>query len=258
MKLLKRLFLLLAIIIFSVGCTQNEPDEKVELTVSAAASLQNALLEIKESFEKKHEHIHLSFNFGSSGALERQISQGAPVDIFFSASEDKFDNLVQQGLINQRKNLVGNELVLVVPYESKNKINRFQDLKNDHIQHVAIGIPEVVPAGKYAKESLQNLNIWNDIEQKIIFAKDVRQVLSYVETGNVDAGIVYRTDARISNKVKIVATAEENIHFPIIYPIGIIKNTNHLEEAKLFYQFMQKEDAMQILKKYGFKELNES
>ncbi|MED3561933.1 molybdate ABC transporter substrate-binding protein [Bacillus xiapuensis] len=257
------LFLSMVLIILTAaGCSTNEQNKKplkqktVELTVSAAASLQNALNDIKSNFEKEHANITINYNFGASGALQQQISQGAPVDLFFSAAEDKFDKLVQESLIEKTKgtNLVGNDLVLVVPKDSKKGIQTFADLvKADKI---SIGTPESVPAGKYAKETLEHLNIWKAVEGKAVYAKDVRQVLTYVETNNVDAGIVYKTDALISPKVKIVATAKKNTHGPIIYPLGIIKNSSHPKEAQLFYDFLQGQNSMKILEKYGFKGLH--
>ncbi|WP_078412480.1 molybdate ABC transporter substrate-binding protein [Priestia abyssalis] len=235
---------------------QNVSEKKVELTVSAAASLQDALNDIKGSFEKEHPNVKVNYNFGASGALQQQISQGAPVDLFFSAAEDKFDQLVQEGLIEKTKgtDLVGNDLVLVVPNDSNKGIKAFGDLtKTDKI---SIGTPEAVPAGQYAKETLENLNVWKAIEGKMVYAKDVRQVLTYVETNNVDAGMVYKTDAMISPKVKIAATAEENTHAPIIYPLGVIKNSTHPKEAQLFYEYLQNETSMKALEKYGFKGIN--
>lgn len=228
-------------------------EKKVELTISAAASLQDALTEIVARFEKEHPDVLINFNFGASGSLQQQISQGAPADLFFSAAEDKFDKLVNDGLIDEKNgiDLVGNELVLVVPKGSK--IKSFHDLTE--ADKLSIGTPESVPAGKYAKESLEKMDIWNNIEEKVVYAKDVRQVLTYVETNNVDAGIVYKTDALISEKVNIVDTAEENTHDPIIYPLGVIKDTSHPEEAKLFYDYLQNEKSMDIFKEYGFKGL---
>ncbi|MEH7011278.1 molybdate ABC transporter substrate-binding protein [Neobacillus niacini] len=250
------------------GCSANEqtkkPEEqkqevsekKVELTISAAASLQDALNEITATFEKEHSNVKVNYNFGASGALQQQISQGAPVDLFFSAAEDKFDKLVQDGIIDKAKgtDLVGNELVLVVPNDTKKEIKTFEDLtKTDKI---SIGTPEAVPAGQYAKETLEKLNVWTAIEGKVVYAKDVRQVLTYVETNNVDAGIVYKTDALLSKKVKMVATAKDNTHAPIIYPLGVIKNSKYPKEAQLFYDYLQNETSMKTLEKYGFKGLN--
>lgn len=239
------------------GCSPKTNDEaankKIELTISAAASLQDALTDIKAAFEREHPNVSINYNFGASGALQQQISQGAPVDLFFSAAEDKFNKLVQEGRIDKAKgtNLIGNELVLVVPNDSNKNIHSFEDLpKSDKI---SIGTPEAVPAGQYAKETIEHVNVWNAIEGKVVYAKDVRQVLTYVETNNVDAGIVYKTDALSSQKVKIVATAAENTHAPIIYPLGMIKNSTHPKQAQLFYDYLQTEKSLKTFEKYGFK-----
>ncbi|MEH7250800.1 molybdate ABC transporter substrate-binding protein [Neobacillus niacini] len=255
------LYLTMLLFLLAVaGCSADEQKqevsgENVELTISAAASLQDALNEIKVNFEKEQSNVKVNYNFGASGALGQQISQGAPVDLFFSAAEDKFDKLVQEGLIEESKriDLIGNELVLVVPNDSKKEIKAFEDLtKTDRL---SIGTPEAVPAGQYAKEILETLNVWQAIEGKIVFGKDVRQVLTYVETNNVDAGIVYKTDALISEKVEIAATAAEDSHAPIIYPLGVIKNSTHPKEAQLFYDFLQNDRSMKTFEKFGFKGL---
>ncbi|PKR84794.1 molybdate ABC transporter substrate-binding protein [Heyndrickxia camelliae] len=256
----KKLLLFLGIIclLISGGCSSNGQSnkaKKVELTVSAAASLQDALGDIKKEYENKHKNTTLSFNFGASGALQQQISQGAPVDLFFSAAEDKFQKLVEDGSIAKKdgKNMVGNQIVLIVAKDATNNISSFQDLTK--ARKLAIGTPSSVPAGMYGKETLDHMQIWKEVENKIVYGKDVRQVLNYVETGNVDAGIVYKTDALLSKKVKIVATAKDNTHSPIIYPAGIVKNTKHYEQAKTFFDYLQGDQAMEIFKKYGFKGL---
>jgi molybdate transport system substrate-binding protein len=255
-------FSIMLLILFSSGCSTNDQannqdasEKKVELTISAAASLQDALNNIKVTFEKDHPNVKLNYNFGASGALQQQIAQGAPVDVFFSAAEDKFEKLVLAGLIKKINgtDLVGNDLVLVVPKDSNMGINGFKDLTKTN--KISIGTPETVPAGQYAEETLTNLHVWNAVKGKVVYGKDVRQVLTYVETGNVDAGIVYKTDALNSPKVKIVATASEKIHRPIIYPVGVIKNSSHLKEAQLFYNYLQTPKSMKILKNYGFKGL---
>ncbi|MGF6947631.1 molybdate transport system substrate-binding protein [Neobacillus sp. B4I6] len=267
-KLYLLFFSIMMILLVASGCSTNEQtkknkeqeqeasDKKVELIISAAASLQNPLNDIKTNFEKEYPYIKVVYNFGASGTLKQQISQGAPVDLFFSAAEDKYDQLVQEGLIEKEKgtDLVSNEILLVVPKDSNKEIKAFEDLTKATM--ISIGTPESVPAGQYAKETLENLNVWKAVEEKVVFAKDVRQVLTYVETGNVDAGIIYKTDALISHKVKIVATAKENTHSPIIYPVGVIKNSTHLEEAQLFYNYLQNRKSMGILRTYGFKGLN--
>ncbi|MED4971242.1 molybdate ABC transporter substrate-binding protein [Geobacillus sp. NFOSA3] len=255
---------LCASLLFIFGCTKQEEKQEskeaeakqtVTLTISAAASLQDALTEIQKKYEKEHENIKLSFNFGSSGALQQQIEQGAPVDLFFSAAENKFRPLVDKGLINKEesKNLLGNELVLIVPKDKADTVKGFQSLADNSVKQFAIGNPETTPAGQYGKQTLTNLNLWTKVKGKIVYTKDVRQVLSYVEANTVDAGIVFKTDAQISDKVKMVDTAAANMHDPIIYPVGIIKDTKHKTEAKDFYQYLQTNDSLQVFEKYGFK-----
>ncbi|WP_010283512.1 molybdate ABC transporter substrate-binding protein [Bacillus timonensis] len=254
-----RFILLLIFFLFISGCSSpktNQESEKVELTVSAAASMQNVLEELTKSFEKEYPTIKISFNFGASGTLSQQISQGAPVDLFLSASMEKFNVLVDEGLIHNELNqhLIGNEIVLIVPKENEKNITSLTDV-NTKAEQISIGIPEIVPAGKYAKESLVKLKLWDVLENKIVPAKDVRQVLTYVETGNVDAGIVYQTDAEISNQIQSI-TIDPSTHSAIIYPIGVIKSSNHISEATLFYQFLSSEEALAIFEKYGFLRLH--
>lgn len=251
-----RKFWLVVLVLLVSGCSASENKDDVELTVSAAASLQDALAEIQNAFEKEYPDITLFFNFGASGSLQQQILQGAPVDLFFSAAEDKFANVVHEGFIDQEDAvaLVGNEMVVVMSKNNDTRVDAMEDLaKLDG--SISIGTPETVPAGKYAKEALENVGVWKDVESNVIYAKDVRQVLTYVETGNVEAGIVYKTDAAISQNVQILATVPEATYSSIIYPIGILKGTKHPDEAKTFYEYLQGDKAMEILQKYGFKRL---
>lgn len=251
---------LLALFVIS-GCSADEQgvekkqEDTVELTISAAASLQESLQEIAAVFEQKNPGIRITFNFGSSGALARQISQGAPADLFFSAAEDKFTQVKEKGLIDEDAwaNLLGNELALVVPIDTEQEISTFDAIVK--AERISIGTPSAVPAGKYAQETLEGIGVWEDVESKVVYAKDVRQVLTYVETGNVDAGIVYKTDALVSDKVKVAATADETMHTPVIYPAGIVKNSAYIEEAQLFYSYVQEEESIKIFEKYGFKGL---
>ena len=238
--------------------TEAEPVETVELTVSAAASLEDAFNELKPLFEEKNKNIKLLFNFGGSGALQKQIIQGAPADIFFSAAEDKYDELVEQGIIdeNQGKDLLKNTLVLIVPKDGEKSIKGFDALANLGNAKFALGTPEAVPAGKYGQQTLANLGVWDKMQSNIVYTKDVRQVLTYVETGDVAAGLVYKTDALISDKVEIIAEADPSTHDPIVYPVGIIKATKNMDQAEVFYQYLQDSEATTILEKYGFNVLD--
>ncbi|MCY8105091.1 molybdate ABC transporter substrate-binding protein [Bacillus mojavensis] len=246
----------LTVFLLASGCSASQSssdnEKEVTLTVSAAASAQDALEEIQKNYEKAHHNITIQDNFGSSGALQKQISQGAGADLFFSAAEDKFQKLVDDGDIAKKDStdVVGNEIVLVVPKDGDSPVKSFDNLTDS--EKIALGTPESVPAGAYGKESLTKLSLWDKIKDKIVYGKDVRQVLSYVETGNVDAGVVYKTDALISKKVKIVDEAKADTHSPIVYPLGIVKDTKHYKEAKEFYDYLQTDEAMKVFEKYGF------
>lgn len=240
------------IIIFALtGCVNSSasPKSTKEITISAAASLSDAMHEIAQQFTKKT-GVKVNVNLASSGTLEKQIEEGAPADLFISASKDYVDELVQKGLVNEKdvQPLLSNQLVLIVPKDSQ--IKSINDLTS--AKRIAIGTPEIVPAGLYAKESLQNLKLWPTVEPKLIYGKDVRQVLSYVETGNVDAGFVYKSDALISSKVKIVSVMPAESHAPIIYPCAVIKKSANKNAVKKFYSYLQSDEAGQIFKNFGF------
>nr|WP_253294185.1 molybdate ABC transporter substrate-binding protein [Lysinibacillus capsici] len=228
-------------------------NEPVELTISAAASLQDALEELKTTYEKQHDTINILYNFGGSGALQQQILQGAPADLFFSAAKDKFDVLVEKEMIDQKlgTDLLANDLVLIVPKNNEKEIQSFEDLQQ--AGKIALGTPETVPAGQYGVDTLKNMQLWDSLESKVVYTKDVRQVLTYTETENVDAGMVYKTDALVSDKVNVVATADDAMHAPIIYPVGVLKASKHAQEAEDFYHFLQSDEAMDVFEKYGFK-----
>ncbi|NRB09333.1 MAG: molybdate ABC transporter substrate-binding protein [Richelia sp.] len=238
-----------------ISSTDSSPrTQSTNLTISAAASLKDAMEEIKPVYVKGKPNIKLTYNFGSSGSLQRQIEQGAPVDVFISAATSKMDTLGKQDLLlnNSRKNLFKNEIVLIVPQEKGIEIKNFPDLGSKSIQKVAMGEPNSVPAGQYAQQVLINLKIFEQVKPKAIFARDVRQVLNYVETGNVDAGIVYASDAKISDKVKVVATAPTNSHSPVVYPVAIVKNTRNAKLAEEFINFLSQGSSRKVFANYGF------
>lgn len=250
-----RSFLALSLFISLVftGCSTNS-DEQVELTISAAASLTDAMKEIQSSYEAQHPAVNLTFNFGGSGALQKQIEQGAPVDLFLSAAGKNMNALLEQGIIDpgQHRSLLTNELVVIIPNENSEEIKRLQDLSDKRIKMIALGIPESVPAGSYAKEALMSAQLWDSLQPKVVQAKDVRQVLQYVETGNADAGFVYQSDALTSKAVKVAFSVDPAIYTPIEYPIGIIKSTKHNKEAAELYNYLQSKEALDIFIKYGF------
>ncbi|QYK68659.1 molybdate ABC transporter substrate-binding protein [Paenibacillus sp. S02] len=234
--------------------TSSKTAEAIELTISAAASLTDALKEIQHSYESTHTGIKLNFNFGGSGALEKQIEQGAPSDLFLSASTKNMKSLVDQQLIDtkKQKTWLTNELVAVIPADGTMNIASVTDLTKKEVKKVAIGIPESVPAGNYAQEALTKAELWDTLQSKLVQAKDVRQVLQYVETGNADVGFVYKTDALTSQKAKIAFEVDPKTYSPVEYPIGIVKASKHIQEAEDFYAYLQSQESLNIMAKYGF------
>jgi molybdate transport system substrate-binding protein len=228
-------------------------ESNVSLLVSAAASMKDALEEIKPIYEQSKPNINIKFNFGASGALQQQIEQGAPADIFISAARKQIDALEQKGLLvpGTRTNLASNRLVLIVG-NNTTAINNFFDLTDTKIKKIAVGEPRSVPAGQYADQVLKKLGIFEGLKPKLVLANNVRQVLASVESGNADAGLVYATDAKISHKVKVVVTADEKYHSPIIYPMAIIKSSKNIPQSRQFVTFLSGSQAQIVLKKYGF------
>ena len=244
-------------ILFS-GCGNDhaatDKKEQHEVYILAAASMTDAIKEIGANYEKEHPNIKLMYNFASSGALQTQIEQGAPADVFISAAEKQMNNLEDKNLIDKstRKDLLENQVVLIVPKDSDIKINDFQDLATDKVAKIALGEPKSVPVGQYSEDIFKNLNILDKVKAKAVYASDVRQVLSWVETGEVDCGIVYATDAAISDKVKILMNAPANTHKPIVYPIAMVNTTKNAEVAKDFINYLSEDKQKEILTKYGF------
>src|SRR6476469_7950687 len=237
----------------SRSSTSTPPSQRIDLTVSAAASLTDVMQEVKLAWQQEEPAVALTFNFGSSGSLQTQIEQGAPVDIFVSAASKQMDVLQKQGLLltSTRKNLLRNQVVLVEP-SNASALKDFADLRDETVKRVAIGDPASVPVGKYSQEVLTSLGIFEAVKPKLVLTKDGRQVLSYVETENVDAGIVYLTDAQCSNQVRIVAIAPEKSHSPVVYPIAVLKDSKNVNTAQKFEQFLLSQRAKAIFQKHGF------
>ncbi|NJL10094.1 MAG: molybdate ABC transporter substrate-binding protein [Calothrix sp. SM1_7_51] len=223
------------------------------LLVSAAASLKEVLEESKTVYQQRQPGVNINFNFGASGALLQQIQQGAPADIFISAANRQVDTLQQSGQLvtSTRSILAKNRLVLVVPRRA-NGITSFFSLTNPSVKRIAIGEPRSVPAGQYAEQVLQKLKIYDRVKSKLVFTNNVRQVLAAVEAGNADAGLVYRTDAAISNKVRTVVAADEKYHSPIVYPAAVLSRSKSTDAARAYLQFLASDQGKAIFKKYGF------
>jgi molybdate transport system substrate-binding protein len=244
--------LLLLLTLLLAACSPAPQKAPAEVVVAAAASLTDALKEAKSAFEAEHPAVRLRFTFGSSGALQAQIEQGAPVDLFISAATGPMDALVKKGLVEEGavQSLATNEVVLIGPKGGGGTLKGWEDLPR--AARVAIGNPQHVPAGQYGRATLEKLNLWAALEPKLVLGEDVRQVLQYVESGEVDAGIVYRSDAAGSQKVLVIAEAPANSHPPILYPMAVLKEARRGAEARGFADFLRAPKGMQILARYGF------
>ncbi len=262
MNKIRKLPVIIGIMLFIIaavagcgGAAKEQPGttaEPVNLTIAAAASLKDATEDIKAAYEKQHQNVTLTFNLASSGTLQKQIEEGAPADLFISAGKPQMDALEQKGLLidDSRKDLLGNELVLIAGKDSE--LTGFEGLTGAGVGKISIGTPETVPAGQYAKEALTSMELWDQIQPKLVLAKDVRQVLTYVETGNVDAGLVYRSDAAVGKDIKVVASAPADSHKPVVYPVALIKDTKNQKDTEDFANYLFGDEAAKIFDKYGF------
>ncbi len=260
----RRLVVASLLFLFVVGAAGNfalrgAPQQTDSITVSAAISLKDALDELGPIFQVQQHRKNggngtaVTYNYGGSGTLARQIEQGAPVDVFFSAAEKQMDELASQNLIdaNTRRDLVGNALVLIAPADAST-LHSFQDLTSPAVKALALGETSTVPAGMYAQQTLEHLGLFAAVQKKVVYAKDVRAVLTYVETGNADAGMVYQTDANTSKKIRVIAIAPPDSHDPILYPAAVLRDSKNKPAARAFLDFLQGPDARAVFQKYGF------
>jgi molybdate transport system substrate-binding protein len=238
------------VLIFIIAFSSNS--FATEIQVYAAASLTDVLTEIGEQYQKQTGD-QLVFNFGASSVLARQIEEGAPADIFFSADEAKMDSLAKKKLIvsETRKSLLSNILVIVVPEDSKLKISSSKDLGNVK-GYITIAEPKTVPAGIYAKEYLNKIGIWSKIIDHLVPTENVRAALLAVELGNADAGIVYRTDAEISKKTKVAFEVPLQEGPKISYPVAVISGSKNIEAAKNALSYIESDAALVVFKKHRF------
>jgi molybdate transport system substrate-binding protein len=250
-----RLAVIAVLLALAFGCRSRVTtfDPPGELTVSAAVSLKDAFNEIAD-LNQKRTGTRIHFNYGASGALQKQIESGAPVDIFASAGAKQMDELEKLGLIIEgtRSDFARNALVLIIPARGTGPA-AFADLGKPEIKRVAIGNPKTVPAGQYTMQTLTKLGLLPQIQSKLVLAEDVRQVLDYVIRDEVEAGVVYASDAASGgDKIKIVAHAVDDSHDPILYPIAIIKGSNQTAAARQFIGLVRSSEGQTILVRHGF------
>lgn len=249
------LFIIVAVTVLSftlAGCKTGSPS--VTINVSAASSLTDAITEIGGLYTKTQANFTISSNFASSGTLQTQIENGAPADIFISAAAAQMDNLQKKGLLldGTRQDLLNNQVVLIVPLDSTLGITSFKDLAAAKVKRIAIGDPKSVPAGIYAQQAFQELGINDSLLTKEVLGSNARQVLTYVESGDVDAGVVYSTDASISKKVKVVASAPGDINALVVYPVAVVKASKIPDSARDYLKFLFQNQAKAVFEKYGF------
>jgi molybdate transport system substrate-binding protein len=210
-------------------------------------------MEIGAAYESKSKH-RVKFNFGPSSGLARQIDEGAPADIFFSADLRQMDDLDKKGRLDpgSRKNLLSNQLVMIVSAHSKLGLSSPKDLLKADVKRIALAQPSSVPAGVYSKKYLTDEGLWSKVEAKIVPVQDVRATLASVESGNVDGGFVYKTDAALSKNVKIVYEAPLEKGPKIIYPVAIVKDSKRKEAARDFLDFLQSSSSKKLFQRFGF------
>ncbi|MGJ8730635.1 molybdate ABC transporter substrate-binding protein [Listeria aquatica] len=250
-------FLAIFLLVILAACgneaSPSKKETKTDLHISAAASLKDAIDMIKPLYEKAHPGTKLTFDFAGSGQIRERVESGAPIDGVLFASESDMDKLIQAKKATNKAEFAQNTLVLIEPASKKARNSKDLSNKLETYQKFALGNPESVPAGQYGKETLEKLNLYNDMEGKLVLASDVRQVLSYVASGNADAGFVYKTDALISNKVRVVQAVPDSLHAPIGYYSGVVSDTEHQQATESFMAFMRHQKAQKILERYGFK-----
>ncbi len=252
MTLKGKIFILAFMMILLSGCSPkaDSVERKTELTISAASSMTESLLEIKKHFEQAFPSITVSYNFGGSGTLRSQIVQGAPIDLFLSASKKDLDILKEQGMIKKEKAILKNSLVIIVSKQAE--VRSFEEVLEKN-KKLAIGTPEAVPAGTYAEEALKNMKVWEQLRDQLVFTKDVQQVLTFVKNGAIDAGIVYVSDTVGSDQVVILEKIKSKFHSQIEYYMGIISQDGGNGDAtEKFYQFVQNKQSLETFKRYGF------
>ncbi len=241
----------MALLALAGGVDGCQRPARTTLTLSVAASLTDAMGAIETQYRQGHAAVDFRNNFGGSGTLAQEIEQGAPVDVFLSAAAGPMDALQARGLIvpGSRRDLLRNSLVLIAPRDSG--LQGFAGLADSGVRTIALGDPGSVPAGLYGRQTLSALHLYERVEAKIVLAKDVRQVLTYVETGNADAGLVYATDAQGDARVRVVATAPAGTHDTIVYPGAVVGAGRESGAAQLFVEYLLGPEPAAVFERDG-------
>ena len=221
-----------------------------EVNLSIAASLKEVINELSDNFTRQNADVKILKNYGASGALAKQIENGAPADIFISANLEWIDYLQSRKLMNAASVGIFTYNTLVFVGKSDKKVSGLQDLHK--LEKIAIGSPKSVPAGEYAMDALRKAGVEKQLEQKLVMAKDVRECLMYAERGEVDGAFVYKTDALQAKEARILFTVPENLYPRVTYPMGLTLTGAKNKDAEAFYKYLQGRDAKGVLEKYGF------
>ena len=254
MKKLVSILCAFALVFGLAGCGQEKkPEKKVTITIAAAASLEKTFEEtLIPRFEKKYPNVNVKGVYDSSGKLQIQIEQGLDADVFFSAATKQMDSLVDEKLVDSKSvvNLLENKLVLIKGKDTKTAVKGISNITDAKM--IAVGDPEVVPAGQYAKIALTNANTWDAIQNKISLGGNVTEVLSWVESGSAEVGLVYSTDSASSSKVTVLEKVNNLLDTSVIYPVGRVTKTKHKEQANNLIKFLQTKESKETFKKSGF------
>lgn len=237
----------------TVGVKKSEGKEPVTILIAAAASMEKPLNELIPLFEEEYSWVTVEGTYDSSGKLQTQIEEGLEADIFLSAAWKQMNTLVDKGFIESESvvNLLKNKIVLIVPTSADEHVSSFEDILS--VESIAIGDPESVPAGQYAKMVFEHLGIYEEVLEKASLGTNVTQVLNWVAEGSADAGVVYATDAATTDQVKIVAEVPEgSLPEDVIYPVGILSASEKQEAAHLFVEFLQGGTGSEVFERYGF------
>lgn len=248
----KIIFLFTCFMMILIGGCNNGNSDKKEINISVAASLVEPIKQILSEYETEN-NIKINVNSGGSGVLKKQISEGADIGLFFSANEKYVDELIEENLIEEDKKQIpiGNKLVLIKSNDSKYEINTIMELSNSECK-IAVGEVNTVPAGQYAKESLINMKLWDSIQDKIIFCKDVTAVKTYVEKAEVDYGFIYKSDSLNLKDSEVIFEIDENLHSPICYTLAPIKGYKYEKECKDIIDYIISDKSLKIFKDDGF------
>ncbi|MCE2503233.1 MAG: molybdate ABC transporter substrate-binding protein [Chlorobi bacterium] len=266
MKRISRLLALTTSLLLAsiTGCTdgnqegqQKEGAEKssVELVVGGAASLKDLFEEIGKRFEQNHPGVSIKFNFAGSNIIARQIEAGAPIDVVAFAAEELMDHLDTLGLLmpDSRRTFAHNHLCLVVPVNGTLALTNFSDLNGNAIERIAIASPGV-PVRVYTEEALRKIGEWETLLSRFVYGANVRQILSYVEHGEVDCGFVYTSDTktREAARVQIAFEVDEQLHSPISYPVAILRSSAHAGPTREFVEYLTSNELREVFRKHGF------